>query len=232
MIHKKDRLSICFLSLSGLAKLMGFILAPLFLRSVRIAAWLALPITCIIVTWPYLDVGPEAFRGLWQFGTRWRANDSLFHLLLWLTGSLNTAKAVAATIFTVLVGYFLYRRMNPLRSCYLTIGAILLLSTTVHPWYLIWIVPYLALYPNPAWLLLTGTVVLSYHAPFLTPPGEPWVEHALYKLLEYGPFFLLLAVLAFPLTRRFLDGFTALCYKKTPSLYRRGEREGGENSKP
>jgi hypothetical protein len=189
---------------------MGFILAPLFLRSVRIATWLALPATCVIVTWPYLDIGPEAFRGLSEFAARWRANDSLFHILLWLTGSLSTAKAIAAAFLAMLVGYCLYRKMNPLRSCYLTIGAILLLSTTVHPWYLIWIVPYLAFYPNPAWLLLTGTVVLSYHAPFLTPPGEPWREHGLYKLLEYVPFFLLLAVLAFPPTRRFLErNFTA-----------------------
>ena len=56
------------------------------------------------------------------------------------------------------------------------------LGTTIHPWYLIWIVPYLAFFPNLAWMLLTGTVVLAYHAPFLTPAGEPWKEHLLFNI--------------------------------------------------
>jgi hypothetical protein len=200
IVHRKGALSIFLLSLSGLAKIMGFILAPLFLRSVRLVAWVALPLTCLLVSLPYLDVGPEAFGGLWAFGTRWRANDSLFHLLYLLTGSLNAAKAIAAAAFAGLIACLLIRKVEPLRGCYLGIGTILLLSTTVHPWYLIWIVPYLAFYPNPAWLLLTGTIFLSYHAPFLTPAGEPWVELPLFKLLEYGPFFCILALLAF--TRR------------------------------
>ena len=102
------------------------------------------------------------------------------------------------------MGYLILRGVPPLRGCYLVIGAILLFTTTLHPWYLMWIVPYLCFYTNAAWLLLTGTIVLSYHAPFLTPPGEPWVQHSIYKFLEYGPFFALLVVLACSPHRPFL----------------------------
>jgi hypothetical protein len=204
ILFEKSTLSICFLSLSGLAKLMGFVLAPLFARSVRTAAWLALPATCFIVSWPYFGVDSGAFRGLFEFGTRWRANDGLFHLLVEITRDLDAAKAVAAGLFAGLMGFLILRKTPPLRACYIATGAILLLSSTVHPWYVLWIVPYLCFYPNPAWLLFTGTVVLSYHAAFLTPIGEPWTEQLQIKLLEYGPFFLLLGLSAFSRRRRFL----------------------------
>jgi hypothetical protein len=199
----KGALSICFLTLSGLAKLMGFVLAPLFTRSVRASAWLALPATCLVICWPYFGVGSEAFRGLFEFGTRWRANDGLFHLLVEITGDLDTAKAIAAGLFAGLMGFLLLRKTPPLRACYVATGGLLLLSSTVHPWYVLWIVPFLCFYPNPAWLLFTGTVVLSYHAAFLTPAGMAWTEQILIKLLEYGPFFLLLALSGF--SRFFVD---------------------------
>jgi len=204
ILFKRGTLSIVFLGLSGLAKLMGFVLAPLFARSVRAAAWLALPATCLIVSWPYFDVDSGAFRGLFEFGTRWRANDSLFHLLVELTQDLDAAKAIAAGLFAGLMGFLILRNTPPLRACYIAIGALLLLSSTVHPWYVLWIVPYLCFYPNPAWLLLTGTVVLSYHAAFLTPVGEPWMEQLQIKLLEYGPFFLLLVLSGFSRRGHFL----------------------------
>ena len=201
---EKDISSVVFLCFSGLTKLMGFILAPLFVRSVRTRAWLALPVTSLIVSMPYTGVGSGAFQGLFAYGTRWRANDSLFALVYQATGSLDLSKAIVAGALGGLMGYLILRRIPPLRGCYLAIGAILLFTTTLHPWYLMWIVPYLCFHTNAAWLLLTGTVVLSYHAPFLTPPGEPWVQHSIYKLLEYGPFFALLVVLACSPHRRFL----------------------------
>jgi hypothetical protein len=86
------------------------------------------------------------------------------------------------------------------------IGTILLLSPTVHPWYIMWLVPYLCFFPSPAWLMLTSTVALSYHAPFLASPGEPWQEHTWFKILEYAPFFLLAAGSAFLRKRDIVRG--------------------------
>jgi hypothetical protein len=60
----------------------------------------------------------------------------------------------------------------------------------VHPWYLLWIAPFLALRPSRAWILLTGLVPLSYLDPGPMvggPPGNGWVRWA-----EYLPFFGLL----------------------------------------
>ncbi len=148
----------------------------------------------------------ESFDGLFAYDLRWRANDSLFHFLYAITGSLDVSKLIAGVVVAALIGWLLYRRVPPLRASYLTIGTILLMSPTVHPWYIMWLVPYLCFFPNPAWLMLTATVALSYHAPFLAPPGEPWKELTLFKVLEYAPFFLLAAWSAFSRKRDIVGG--------------------------
>jgi hypothetical protein len=61
-----------------------------------------------------------------------------------------------------------------LRRCLWPIGAYLILTPLLHPWYVLWLVPLLALFLQPSerwgwrldawtgWFLFTGTVVLSY----------------------------------------------------------------------
>lgn len=57
-------------------------------------------------------------------------------------------------------------------------GGLLLLSATLYPWYLLWVLPWAALGRHRAWLALSGLVPLSY-LPQLVPSGElalwPWV---------------------------------------------------------
>ena len=206
ILLKKNTLSICLVTLAGYAKLMTFALLPFFARWTRPLAWLAIPLTSLMLLFPYRGVTRESFDGLFAYGLRWRANDSLFHFLYAITGSLDVSKLIAAVVVAALIGWLLYRRVPPLRASYLTIGTILLMSPTVHPWYIMWLVPYLCFFPSPAWLMLTATVALSYHAPFLAPPGEPWRELTLFKVLEYAPFFLLAAWSAFSRKRDIVGG--------------------------
>ncbi len=177
---------------SGLAKLGGFAVLPFFARKPRAIGAAAL--LCALAVLPYASAGPLALRGLREYGRRWRGNDSLFHVLFTLTGSLETAKLVVAAILGALILALLLRKTPPLRASFLLLGAILLLAPTVHPWYLLWIAPLLAVFPHPAWLFLQASSPLSYHALYLATPGEPWQEILSVKLLEYGPFFLLLGL--------------------------------------
>jgi hypothetical protein len=64
---------------------------------------------------------------------------------------------------------------------------LLLVPTALHAWYAVWLVPFLALRPSPAWLWFTGAVSLSY----LTYAWEAlplWV-----RLVEFVPLYALLA---------------------------------------
>jgi hypothetical protein len=55
------------------------------------------------------------------------------------------------------------------------LGAMLLLSATVYPWYVVWVLPWAALYRHTAWLALSGLILLSYLAQRGGMPLMPWV---------------------------------------------------------
>ncbi len=97
----------------------------------------------------------------------------------------------ACALAAALVGAALvWRRVEPLRGLFVMTGALLLLSPTLHPWYLLWILPWLSLFPSPAWLSLSGLVLLSYLNAGVPREAEPypWI-----RWIEYLPFYALLA---------------------------------------
>lgn len=179
---------------SGLAKVGGFALLPFFGRFVKLRSYWIVPLVAFVAALPYASAGGLAFRGLTEYALRWRANDSLFQVLLLFTDSLPEAKLVVLAILGALALVVLGRKIAPVRAAFWIFGAILLLSPTVHPWYLLWIAPLLAVFPHPGWLFLEASVALSYHAAYLAGPGEPWLEISWVKFLEYGPFFMLLGL--------------------------------------
>ncbi|HEV8335795.1 MAG TPA: glycosyltransferase 87 family protein [Candidatus Polarisedimenticolia bacterium] len=100
------------------------------------------------------------------------------------------ARLVALGLVAALALVLVRKKADPIRGTFMILGWALLLSPTVHPWYLLWIAPFLVLRPNPAWILLTGLVPLSYLDPAPVAEGIPrplWI-----RLVEYVPFFILL----------------------------------------
>jgi hypothetical protein len=131
------------------------------------------------------------------------------------------ARWSAAALWGVLALEVFRRRLPPLRGSFLLLTAALLFSPTVHPWYVLWVVPFLALRPDPAWILFTGLVPLSY----LIGAG-PLSEGSI-RAVEYLPLFVLLllqvrgARRGAPLT---LFGLSSL--RETP------KKEGGPEGPP
>ena len=72
---------------------------------------------------------------------------------------------------------------------FLTGLLMILMPASLHPWYVILIIPFLVIYPSAAWLLFTCTVTLSY-LKYNSPLGimPTWI-----LLVEYLPLFALLA---------------------------------------
>jgi hypothetical protein len=66
---------------------------------------------------------------------------------------------------------------------------LLLVPTAMHPWYVLWILPFVAVQPSAAWLYFSGAVVLSYLKYAWEPAGLPlWV-----RAVEFLPLYGLLA---------------------------------------
>jgi alpha-1,6-mannosyltransferase len=85
------------------------------------------------------------------------------------------------------------------RASTLAVGSYLLLvPTAMHPWYVVWMVPFLCVRPSPAWLWFSGAVTLSYLAYVVAPAPLPWWAW----LLEYGPLYALLVASVVQVARR------------------------------
>ena len=87
------------------------------------------------------------------------------------------AVAVAALLWAAAVAWS--ARREPVasglpRQALWILGGVLLLSPTLHPWYLLWVLPWAALLASPGWLLLGATILLTYAGPPGDVPG--WLK--------------------------------------------------------
>ncbi len=104
-----------------------------------------------------------------------------------LVDPIDLAKGACALAALGFAAWLVRRDIGPLRGLYWMTGALLLLSPTAHPWYFLWILPWLCLFPSRPWILMSGLVVLAYANLGATGrAGEPypWI-----RLAEYGPFY-------------------------------------------
>ncbi len=100
------------------------------------------------------------------------------HGLVW-PGEVTRILAALALAATM-VGVMARRLTDPLREASLLIGTVLLLSPTVHPWYVLWLLPFAAARLSYGWLVFAAAVPLAYCA------GEgdvPWILRS----VEYLP---------------------------------------------
>ena len=82
------------------------------------------------------------------------------------------------------------------------LGAFLLCTPVVHPWYVCWIVPFLVITPNRAWLYLSGAVFGSYWVLREYAATGLWLESPAVLYAQYIPFFSLLLYDWFPKIRQ------------------------------
>jgi hypothetical protein len=73
-------------------------------------------------------------------------------------------------------------------AVFASLAALLLLSPTLHPWYLLWVLPFAARQREPAFLFLSFAVPVSYALLYPLPGVSP----PLILAAEYLPFFALL----------------------------------------
>lgn len=148
--------------------------------------------------WRLLDVlgvAPALARGLDQLKEWtgiWEAWNPVYPYLYprFLAKLVLAAGACLAVVFSL-------RERDPVAGTGRLFGRLLLLSATVYPWYLLWVLPWAALKKDAAWLTLSGLILLSYLPQLLAVPLMPWVYLAI-----WGPFALLKALGSRPLRQR------------------------------
>jgi hypothetical protein len=97
-------------------------------------------------------------------------------------------RVLLAVLLTTGLAVIAWRIGDPVRAAGASLGLFLLLSPVLHPWYVLWIFPFAALFRHAAFLYLSTVIVFGYALSYPVAPFSPGVVLA----LEYGPFAYLL----------------------------------------
>ncbi len=118
---------------------------------------------CVLLLYaPYLSAGSELWSGLTTYARDWRFMAGPFAVVdAALPGRWPPRLAVGALVVGI-VGWTTARRFDPERALFWILGAGLLLTPTLHPWYVLWILPFAALRTSVPWILLSGLAFLGY----------------------------------------------------------------------
>jgi glycosyltransferase involved in cell wall biosynthesis len=76
---------------------------------------------------------------------------------------------------------------------YLTLAALILFLPVVHYWYVLWAIPFMALFPGLSWLVLSFTSGAYFFSVFSVAQGEAWMLPVWAMWIIWLPFLLLLA---------------------------------------
>ncbi len=184
-----------------LTKFFGILFLPLLRRLWRWPAYALFSVTALVLYLPFLSPGVNPFQGFLIFSREWRFNGGIFNLTAWLlqhgTGfavfNPDTAARMLLLVVILLVtawqAYRLPKEGLPedgLRGLLVVMGTLLLCSPVINPWYFVWLLPLLCVFPHRSWILLTGLIFLSYTF-YYTRTFPQWVPWA-----EYGTFFAVL----------------------------------------
>jgi hypothetical protein len=97
--------------------------------------------------------------------------------------------AIALAILLVVIDRR-FRDAPAEKPVFASLAALTLLAPTLHPWYLLWLLPFAARAKEPAFLWLASAAPFAYT--LLYP--VPWLPAPLVYALEFGPFAVLLAL--------------------------------------
>jgi hypothetical protein len=142
------------------------------------------------VGWKVVGFLPEYFSRFEEFNIGLRALLTDGIGLTGIPARLLVSVLLALLLIGALVG--LGRRRGDgfrdlMTACGIGVGVYLLLTpSSVHPWYVAWLIPFLVVLCEPGWWYLTGAVTLSYLAYTTDPARVPtWA-----LLVEYLPAYL------------------------------------------
>ncbi|MEE2874329.1 MAG: hypothetical protein VX893_15620 [Candidatus Latescibacterota bacterium] len=211
--------AVCALTAAFLAKLFPLILVPTFWRRAgdrTLSAWLdprprkallLFPLVVLVAFLPFADAGTQLIAGLRIYIQHWYFNAAAYSLIHYSLspwdGNAHLHARWFCTAFFVFFGlYTQIRSRDPYHATFIALGAYVLLSPTMHPWYLLWVLPFLPFFPHPAWLLFSGLIVLAYEVLMDYVHTGVWQEKTWVLWAQYAPLYIGLIATAY--YRRFI----------------------------
>jgi hypothetical protein len=186
------------LAVASAIKLYPALLLPALLnRGQRIKGCFVFAITMILLYLPFLGAGRKVlgFLPIYLQNPYERFNLGLKFVLMQLWPQIDYSLWSIFFLLGLMVAavFVFFKNKHPIqtiRYAFILIGLLMvLMPASLHPWYVIILIPFLCFYPAIAWLLFSCLVTLSYFK-YVAATGimPTWV-----LMMEYGLLFALLA---------------------------------------
>ena len=192
-----------------LVKLLPVVLAPFAWRAARSRGTLALGFAVtiagsVLALFSLEDGARGILGGVSEYAFRWEAA-SLLHRFVesplrsalpvdeGLTDARRVARLLGGLVFLGALVFAWRARLSLERAALVAFGAFLILTPTLHPWYVAWVLPFLALRPSAAFTWLAAAVPLLYWPLSAWHERGVWHEPAWLWPVVALPFYLLLA---------------------------------------
>lgn len=147
----------------------------------------------------YPDV-VNSFDTLVIYAANWEFSGFIFRTLRYLTNSGKIARFIIASLFisSIIIIYLPYitkskdtsviKPRKVFRSFYLTSMVFIFLTPTLHPWYLLYLIAFLPFNPEPAGIVFSWSIFLSYRVVMVYALTGEWSEDNLLPFLIFiGP---------------------------------------------
>lgn len=208
---------------AALAKLNGIVgLIVSIRRAPRGLGWAGLAMLAFAV--PVVYAGLASSEGLVAYATRWRSGDGAFSIASWVAQGVlggdwarvggftltrdQLARAMVGGALLLLLAARLRRPAPPAKipaDAAFAILTLLLLAPTLHPWYGVWLIPFLALPggTDRPWALTTLVVLvpLLHHASWLELADGRWRDLPSVRAVVHGGTWFALAAETFARSR-------------------------------
>ncbi len=167
-------------------KFLPVVLLPLLWKRIRLADGAVGAVLIVLLYLPFLDGGQFPVGSLGTYLAQWRFNGPLFR---WLAPWIGTAAVVGLAVVAGLAAAIHARRTrNPddPGAWVWPLAATICLLPAIYPWYLVWLIPFLA--PRTAWPVVVWTLASMLTYTVWTPhlAGDGWVLPAWVEPVEYG----------------------------------------------
>jgi hypothetical protein len=185
------------IGLGGAAKLLPFGFLPFLLRRTGGFPLLVAILVASSTLIPFLSVDLDgALDGLNTYAESWYFNDALFRPLGFVLGidaedrtlvSTQRLRQAMGGIWILVCLGVAWRFRDPFRAGLWIAGGFVLLTPTLHPWYLLWVLPFAIVRENRPWLLLSVLVLLVYTVKYVERELGVWREIWPTRVMEFLP---------------------------------------------
>ena len=181
-----QRASAFWLLMGGGVKLLPAVLLPRVFSIKDRGLWLGVAVI-FVLTLPFIQAPSALLTALSTYAQHWSFNGSVFAILFPVLGTWTRPILAGAGLLVLGVG--LRKQLELCRLALWVCGASILLSPTVHPWYVLWAWVPALLCHNRAWTAMASLVPLSYVALLtLDENTGQWAPPLWPSLVIYGIF--------------------------------------------